>query len=143
MRRGLRRRKLRVDITAMTIHKYLRTQLHRAYIDKKAKSCYITGRTDNLECHHNNVSFLRIVNRAHKKLGIENKEYVEHYTLEELVRLKQEVIRMHEDCKMYTLTASIHKDLHYMFGREISDTQLEAYKRMYDSRNSIKEEMVC
>ena len=131
----MRRRKLRTNITAMGIEKYLRGKVARSEWMQKEKYCYVSGRkADNLEVHHTGTSFKKIVGKAFANTGIQYREYINQYSLEELVRLKDEVLRLHkEECIAITLLPEIHSDLHKRYGREISLKQIEAYKAKYNN----------
>ena len=130
-----RKNKKQVRITPMTITRYLRREISRAEINKKNKCCYISGRRDNLECHHNGISFGNIVREAHKKLGIEYKEYMTQYDLVDLAMLKNEVIKMHISIQLITLSCDIHLELHRRYGKNVSSAQLEEFKAEYNKNN--------
>ena len=127
------RKKQKVKITAMEIDKYLRRELDRMGWSKKAKRCYVSGQATNLEMHHSGKSFGDIVRDAHKKLGIQYKKYMTNYDIVDLALLKNEVLKQHEQyVQAITLNADIHLELHRRFGRNVSQSQLEAFKAEYN-----------
>ena len=128
-------RECRSKVTPMTIEKYIRRELNSAgWNRKKDNKCYITGRTDNLESHHNGKSFLVIMYESIEKLGIEYKPYVSQYDILELAELKNEIVRRHRELKPIILCADVHQALHDRYGREITDEQLEEFKSEYNKQ---------
>ena len=131
----MRRRKLRTNITSMSIKTYLRGKAARSEWMQRGKQCYVSGvKSDKLEVHHAGTSFKKIVRKAFANTGIQYREYLSQYGLEELVRLKDEVLRLQEEeCVAITLTPEIHLDLHKRYGRNISMDQIEEYKAQYNN----------
>lgn len=126
----------------MTLNKYLRKALHKAQWDRKDECCWITGRTDNLESHHDGKSFSWIVTSSLKNLNIPYYKYIEDYNLVDLVLIKNEVLRLHSlYAKPVTLSADIHLELHRTYGTRVSHEQLEEYCKEY--QNNKNEKAVC
>ena len=120
-------------ITPEPIERYIRRELMRSGWTKKHSQCYISGRTDNLETHHNGKSFKIIMHESLKKLNIEYKPYMRQYDIVDLARLKNEVINAHKSADAITLNADVHDQLHEIYGNNVTREQLEAFKAQYQA----------
>lgn len=118
------------------LNKFLRKEVNKSGWAKRAKRCYITGSTRNLEVHHDGMSFSQIVKTALKNLSIKySGEYVENYSTVELILIKNEVIKLHNlYARPITLASDIHLELHKIYGSNVSNEQLEEFKTQYNNK---------
>ena len=115
-----------------TLRHHLRCRLRREGWDKRGNRCWITGRTDNLEGHHDGWSFSFIVAMSLQNLNLPYYKYRDQYTKEETMLISDEVVRLH---KLYankiTLCREVHVLLHETYGDQVSHKQLMEFKRNY------------
>ena len=130
----MKKRNKQVKITAMKTDDYFRRELERSgWSQYKDKCCYISGRRYCLQLHHSGKSFGDIVREAHNKLNIKYNPYMQNYDIVDLARLKIEVLKQHEKyVQAITLNEDIHKELHRIYGKNVSPAQLEEFKAEYN-----------
>ena len=128
------KRNKQVKITAMKTDDYFRRELERAgWNQHKDSCCYISGRRYCLQSHHSGKSFGDIVREAHNKLNIKYNPYMQNYDIVDLARLKVEVLKQHEKyVQAITLNEDVHKELHRIYGKNVSSAQLEEFKAEYN-----------
>ena len=130
----MKKRNKQVKITAMKTDDYFRRELERSgWSQHKDSCCYISGRRYRLQLHHSGKSFGDIVREAHNKLNIKYNPYMQNYDIVDLARLKIEVLKQHEKyVQAITLNEDIHKELHRIYGKNVSPAQLEEFKAEYN-----------
>ena len=130
----MKKRNKQVKITAMKTDDYFRRELERAgWNQHKDSCCYISGRRYCLQSHHSGKSFGDIVREAHNKLNIKYNPYMQNYDIVDLARLKIEVLKQHEKyVQAITLNEDVHKELHRIYGKNVSSAQLEEFKAEYN-----------
>lgn len=94
--------------------------------------CYISGSTELLEVHHAGMSFSEIFRQAHTNLSLEYHKYIFDYTREESAALRDEIIRLHNECEAVVLTHDIHLELHQMYGSEVNMEKIEQFKKNFN-----------
>ena len=116
-----------------TLRQYLRGVLKHKKWNKKYKHCWITGRTDNLEAHHDGWSFSFIIASSLQELNLPCHKYVDQYTKEEMAQISKEFLRQHKlYARKITLCREVHVLLHQTYGSQVSHKQLVEFKENYN-----------
>ena len=108
------------------IKKYWRNNVANTH-----KTCYITGKSDNLVCHHVHM-FQDIIDVVLDNIGIKYKGEVYNYSEDELMSIKKEFIKEHNKYEGVMLKEEIHNLYHYIYGFEnISKSTVNEFKLKY------------
>ena len=119
-----------------TLRHYLRKKVGNASWAKKDSNCWITGRTDNLEAHHDGWSLSFIVANSLQELDLPCYKYRDQYTKEELAQIRIEFLRQHElYARKVILCHEVHTELHQTYGSQVSHKQLVEFKENYNKRS--------
>lgn len=122
------RKNFNIKFTSSTgdavINNYFRrhlTEWRQASLEEYNNECIITHSKNNLEVHHINVTFQKIIAEAHVNLNIQQYRTLTNYSLVELALLKEEILRLHFKYGLgVPITHNLHKQYHFKYRNNIS-----------------------
>lgn len=95
---------------------YLTTQYFRTYVNEIQKAykqtrCCITGTKDNLTVHHT-TSYKELLLQAFEAAGVPYSKYIAGVSQEQISLVIDQLIRLHQETKLYTVCRSMHNRYH-------------------------------
>lgn len=117
------------------VNNYFRRHLiewRQASFEEHNNRCIISNSTENLDVHHINVRFQDLLKEAHNNLNIKQHKVLTSYSIVDLTKVKQELLRLHFEYGLgVPINHSLHQQYHSIYKDQINSTTFHEFANNY------------